>query len=204
MKKIVFAIALFYTCAIQASENATIEEKAALCVACHGVRGISTNPEWPSIAGQHANYLLKQMSDFKKGRTRNAPMMTAILANLNGHDMAELATFYAQQPLPEGVVPKKYLKRGEQLYRGGDFDKHITACIACHGPRGTGNEQAGFPVLSGQHASYTIQQLQAFKDQRRKNDLNSIMRDISARMSLEDMTAVAYYMQGLQNFKVRK
>ncbi|HHF7344572.1 c-type cytochrome [Legionella feeleii] len=198
MKKIVFAVVLFYTCAIQAAEVASsVEEKAALCVACHGAKGISTNPEWPSLAGQHAKYLLKQMLDFKKGITRNAPTMTAILANLNEQDMAALAEYYAKLPLPEGSVPKKYLKRGEQLYRGGDFDKHITACIACHGPRGTGNEQAGFPVLSGQHALYTIQQLQAFKDQKRKNDLNSIMRDISARMSPEDMAAVAYYMQGL-------
>ena len=83
------------------------------------------------------------------------------------------------------------------MYRGGDFNKHITACIACHGPKGTGNAQAGFPSISGQHAAYTIQQLQDFKEGKRKNDLNSIMRDISARMSIEDMEAVANYIAGL-------
>ncbi|WP_238583749.1 c-type cytochrome [Legionella jamestowniensis] len=171
--------------------------KTAVCVACHGQQGVSLNPVWPNIAGQHASYILKQLQDYKKGTTRNAPEMTGIVATLNESDMAELATFYAKQPLPEGVTPQKYLKRGEQLYRGGDFEKHIAACIACHGPRGTGNAQAGFPVVSGQHAPYTIQQLQAFKENKRSNDLNSIMRDISARMSQEDMEAVAYYMQGL-------
>lgn len=79
----------------------------------------------------------------------------------------------------------------------GDYAKQITACIACHGPKGTGNAQAGFPALSGQHAQYTILQLELFKDKKRSNDLNGIMRDISAHMSTDDMAAVAYYIQGL-------
>ncbi|CEK09396.1 c-type cytochrome [Legionella hackeliae] len=198
MKKIVFALIVFCTFTSNAAEQTTpAPAKATVCVACHGQQGVSLNPEWPNIAGQHASYILKQLQDYKKGTTRNAPAMVGIVATLSEADMAELAAFYAKQPLPEGVTPQKYLKRGEQLYRGGDFEKHITACIACHGPRGTGNGQAGFPVLSGQHAPYTIQQLQAFKDKKRSNDLNSIMRDISARMSHEDMEAVAFYMQGL-------
>lgn len=197
MKKILFAAVLFGTVAVSTAEGSNIGEKAALCIACHGPQGISPNSKWPSLAGQHASYLIKQLQDFKKGTTRNAATMTAIMANLNDADMAELAVFYANQPLPTGATPENHLKRGEQLYRGGDFDKHITACIACHGPRGTGNSQAGFPVLSGQNAPYTIEQLQAFKDKKRANDLNSIMRDISARMSQDDMEAVAYYIQGL-------
>ena len=93
--------------------------------------------------------------------------MTAIVANLSNNDMTELARFYAEQRPGAGTTPEKYARLGELLYRGGDFAKHITACIACHGPRGTGNAQAGFPTLAGQHASYTIQQLQAFKEQKR-------------------------------------
>ncbi|WED42723.1 c-type cytochrome [Legionella cardiaca] len=198
MKKIVFALVVFCTFTSNAAEQSNTQAgKTATCVACHGPQGVSVNPIWPNLAGQHASYTLKQLQDFKKGTTRNAPAMTGIVAVLNEADMAELAAFYAKQPLPEGVTPEKYLKRGEQLYRGGDFKKHITACIACHGPKGTGNGQAGFPVLSGQHAAYTIQQLQAFKDNKRSNDLNSIMRDISAHMDQQDMEAVAYYIQGL-------
>lgn len=174
-----------------------VPAKASLCVACHGETGISANPIWPNLAGQHAGYLLKQMQDIKEGKTRNVPVMAALVSGLSVAEMQELAEYYALQEPPQGKTPKKYLKRGEELYRGGDFNQHISACIACHGPKGTGNGQAGFPLLSGQHAEYTVLQLQAFKEKKRQNDLNAIMRDISARMSTEDMTAVAYYIQGL-------
>ncbi|WP_028389426.1 c-type cytochrome [Legionella fairfieldensis] len=198
MKKFLFIVALFNIAVLSAAKMPdTGGEKVILCTACHGQEGYSTNPQWPHLAGQHANYLLKQLEDFKKGTTRNAATMTALVANLSQDEMLQLASFYARQPLPQGTTPRNYVQRGERLYRGGDFAKHITACIACHGPRGTGNAQAGFPVLSGQNAAYTIQQLQAFKENKRTNDLNSIMRDISARMSEEDMEAVAYYIQGL-------
>ncbi|KTD17726.1 c-type cytochrome [Legionella jordanis] len=201
MKKILFALVVFYTYAINAANQqpspTAIEQKIAVCVACHGQQGISVNPQWPNLAGQHASYLFKQLKDYKAVKTRNVPTMTAIVANLNENDMLELAKYYSEQTLPKGATPEKFVQRGQQLYRGGDFDKHITACIACHGPKGTGNEQAGFPVLSGQHAAYTILQLQAFKEGKRSNDLNGIMRDISSRMSQEDMEAVAYYIQGL-------
>lgn len=195
----VFIIALLCAITAQAAENPVVTQSdpTAQCVACHGSKGISTNPEWPNIAGQHSNYLLKQLYDFKQGKTRNAAMMTAMVANLSDDNMAELAKFYASQPLAEGSTPEKYLKRGEQLYRGGDYKKQITACIACHGPKGTGNAQAGFPVISGQNAPYLIQQLQAFKYKKRSNDMNAIMRDISSRMTKEDMEAVSYYIQGL-------
>lgn len=173
------------------------KEKAAVCAACHGPNGQSTNPEWPSLAGQHASYLVKQLQDFKAGKTRSAPTMAPVVADLTEQDMKDLAVFYSKQPLPTLTTPKPYLKRGEQLYRGGDFKQHITACIACHGPQGLGNAQAGFPVVSGQQPRYTIQQLQAFKTHERQNDLHQIMQDISARMLQEDMEAVAYYMAGL-------
>jgi cytochrome c553 len=173
------------------------QSKAAMCAACHGPTGVSSNPLWPTIAGQHARYLVKQLQDFKDNKTRTAPTMNAIVASLTTQDMDDLAAFYAQQPRPEGRTAQKYLKRGQSLYRGGDFTQHITACIACHGPKGTGNAEAGFPLLSGQQAEYTVTQLQAFKDKQRRNDLNGIMQDISARMSKEDMEAVAHYLTGL-------
>lgn len=198
MKFFVFALALLSAVLANATEaQDPLLQKTALCLACHGPTGVSSNPQWPNLAGQHATYLLKQLHDFKEGKARNAATMTPLVANLSDEEMAALANFYAQQPLAEGKTAAKYLKRGEELYRGGDVDKHIAACIACHGPKGTGNGQAGFPSLSGQHALYTLQQLQDFKAQKRKNDLNSIMRDLSARMSDEDMAAVASYIQGL-------
>ncbi|KTD51820.1 cytochrome c4 [Legionella quinlivanii] len=201
MKKIILAAMLlafstgFAAPESEASQNRP--EKISLCSACHGENGSSNNPLWPNLGGQHADYLLKQLQDYKAGKTRADASMTGIAATLTPQDMELLSAYYAKQPVALGKVPKRYVKRGEELYRGGDFDKHITACIACHGPRGTGNGQAGFPLLSGQHAAYTIAQLQAFKNKKRSNDINHIMQDISKRMSDEDMEAVAYYIQGL-------
>lgn len=194
MKKILAAFLFFCLTTPFAAETPI---KVVLCAACHGQTGISPNPEWPNLAGQHASYLIKQLQEFKEGKNRNAITMNGLSATLTEKEIRDLAQFYAGQPLPEGTTPEKFLKRGERLYRGGDFTKHITACIACHGPQGTGNGQAGFPTLTGQHALYTLQQLQAFKENKRANDLNSIMRDISAHMNQEDMEAVAYYVQGL-------
>ncbi|MDP3559338.1 MAG: cytochrome c [Legionellaceae bacterium] len=88
-------------------------------------------------------------------------------------------------------------QRGQQIYHMGDAKKKITACIACHSPTGSGNARAGFPRLSGQHAEYTIHQLEAFKLKRRSNDVNGVMRDITRHMSPEDIRAVALYIQSL-------
>lgn len=174
-------------------------EKIGMCIACHGETGISTNPAWPHLAGQHAAYLFKQLKDMQENKTRPVPVMQAILVGLSQEELMGMAEFYAAQPLPTGITPEAYLERGEALYRGGDFEKQITACIACHGPTGEGNAQAGFPVLSGQHALYTQQQLKGFHDKVRRNDLNAIMQDISAKMDEQDMKAVAYYVQGLRS-----
>jgi len=198
MKKRVLALILCIPfCANAAGDITAGKEKAAVCTACHGEKGVSNNPEWPNLAGQHADYLMKQLMDYKKGKTRNNASMTPVVAGLSKQDMADLSAYYASLPLPKGATPKKYVSRGEQLYRGGDISQHITACIACHGPRGLGNAQAGFPVLSAQHALYTVTTLKQFKNNERTNDLNQIMQDITSRMSTEDMEAVAYYMQGL-------
>lgn len=198
MLRCIFSVILLhFLMPVAMAVSATPPEKAALCTACHGIQGISLNPEWPNIAGQHSSYLKKQLLDYKEGKTRTAPTMRAIVAGLTEKDIQELSLYYASLPVATGTVPEKYLKRGEALYRGGDLDKHIAACIACHGPNGHGNKEAGFPLLSGQHASYLRLQLDAFKNKTRSNDYNAIMRDISIRMDKEDMEAVAFYMQGL-------
>lgn len=180
------------------AETLAGHEKSAMCAGCHGTQGNSLNPDWPSLAGQHATYLAKQLHDYKHASTRQAAMMTPMVAALTDQDITDLAAFYATLPRLSGTTPEKYLNRGEKLYRSGDSNKHITACIACHGPQGLGNEQAGFPTLSGQQPAYTIQQLEAFKNKTRTNDLNSIMQDISARLDHDDMEAVAYYLFGIK------
>jgi cytochrome c553 len=198
MKKFVLFFILSTPLTLFAEEKgSSAPDQAIVCTGCHGQLGNSTNPEWPNIAAQHPKYFIKQLQDMKDPSLRTAPTMSALAATLSNQDMDDLAAYYAKMPLAQGSTPERFLKRGEQIYRGGDFAKKITACIACHGPKGTGNAQAGFPVLSGQHAAYTVMQLNAFKDGQRKNDLNHIMHDISSRMSQEDMEAVAHYIEGL-------
>lgn len=171
------------------------EEKSIVCSACHGPQGISANPAWPNLAGQHAPYLLKQLHDFKAGEKRDAPTMSPMVAQLSEQDMTDLAAFYSQKPAAQGNKQIKTTPRGEILYRQGDRQNKITACITCHDPDGRGNAQAGFPALSGQQSAYTIQQLQAFKSGNRANDLNHIMHDITQHMSDEDMIAIANYLE---------
>jgi cytochrome c553 len=96
-----------------------------------------------------------------------------------------------------GTADPKLVTLGEQIYRGGVLDKNIPACSACHGPQGEGNPQAGFPRLGGQHADYIVAQLQAYKNNQRRNDINNIMRMIAEKLSPQDMQSVASYIQGL-------
>ena len=200
MKKMIFLLALCNSFALFAASDAQNgQEKSVICAACHGPKGISINPSWPSLAGQHATYLIKQLQNFKEKKGRDDPTMAPMVASLSEQDITDLAAFYAALPLPEGSPAKQVSTRGEQLYRRGDMDQHITACIACHGTKGTGNAQAGFPLLSGQQSDYTVLQLKAFKAGKRSNDLNSIMRDICGRMSTDDMEAVANYIAGLRS-----
>lgn len=168
-----------------------------VCGACHGEDGNGTNPLWPKLAEQHVDYLVKQMEAFKAGKTRYDASMAGMVAPLTSQEMSDIAYFYSQQKRTIGLAHPDTVKRGEQLYRGGDQAKHIAACIACHGPDGRGNAQAGFPSLSGQHATYVVKQLLDYQSGQRKTDLNGIMQDIASKMDKHDMEAVANYISGL-------
>ena len=200
MKKFLYVI-LGFTITFSSYAKVDIaagKEKAEIvCAACHGPDGNSTVPMWPKLAGQHSDYLVLQMQAFKEGKLRNDASMMGMMAPLSLQDMKNLAAYFNSQKIVIGEASPKLVKRGEAIYRGGNADKHITACIACHGPKGNGNAQAGFPALSGQQNAYTVQQLQNYKSGSRMTDKNSIMRDISSRMNKADMEAVASYISGL-------
>ena len=183
--------------ALAAGDAAAGKAKSATCVACHGADGNSANPEWPSIAGQHAPYLAKQLREFKDGTTRNNVLMTGIVAALDEQDMEDLAAYYASQVANPAVADADKVALGERIYRGGNAKTGVPACIACHGPQGIGDPLAGFPVLSGQHARYTSLQMHAFANGERSNDAASMMRSVAARMSAEEIEAVSAYVQGL-------
>lgn len=173
--------------------------KTETCVACHNQDGNSVAPMWPKIAGQHDTYLYYQLKEFQKGQegSRYDPTMYPMLQGLSDQDLANLAAFYAEQKTSKGETPQSKLELGEKLYRGGDVAKGVTACIACHGPRGLGNELAKYPRLSGQNAEYTAIQLKKYRSGERKTDPNAIMRIIAKKMTDEEIDAVSHYVSGL-------
>lgn len=171
--------------------------KSAVCAACHGADGNSTNAAWPSLAGQHASYTYKQLKDFKAGRRNNASM-TGMVALLNDDDMKNLAAFYESQQPKAVAFDGEMIEKGESIYRGGITETHVAACMGCHAPGGTGNGPAGWPSLKGQHPAYVVTQLQNFKQGLRANDTGKMMRNIVVRMSDSEMQAVAAYIAGIQ------
>ena len=171
-------------------------QKAATCTACHGPDGNSSNPTWPNLAGQHAEYIRKQLQDFRDGSRKNN-QMSPFAATLSDQDIADLSVYYASLEPRTGQTLPENLETGARLYRAGDASRGLAACMACHGPAGSGNPAAGYPRINAQHAAYTELQLKAFKAEERANDLNAIMRDIAGRMSKDSIEAVADYLQGL-------
>ena len=171
--------------------------KSAVCSACHGADGNSTNGAWPSLAGQHASYLYKQLTDFKAGRRINASM-TGMVALLNDEDMKNLAAFYESQQPKAMAFDGGRIETGESIYRGGITETKVAACMGCHAPSGVGNGPAGWPSLKGQHPEYLVTQLQNFKQGTRANDNGKMMRNVVVRMSDEEMKAVAAYIAGIQ------
>ncbi|MGD8957741.1 MAG: c-type cytochrome, partial [Chromatiaceae bacterium] len=147
----------------QAAGNAEAgKAKSATCTACHGPDGNSAAPNFPKLAGQHAAYLYKQLKDYKSGDRQNA-VMAGMVAALSDEDMADLAAYYAAQQPKIGIAAEDQIALGESIYRAGNAASGVSACAACHGPAGVGNPMANFPRLSGQHASYTVDQLNYFR-----------------------------------------
>jgi cytochrome c553 len=171
--------------------------KSAVCAACHGANGNSSNPAWPSLAGQNAAYTYKQLVDFKEGRRQDATM-TGMVALLNDEDMKNVAAFYESQQPKSAAFDAELIAAGENIYRGGITETSVAACMGCHAPGGTGNGPAGWPSLKGQHPDYIVKQLKAFKQGIRANDTGKMMRNVSARMSEMEMKSVAAYIAGIQ------
>ncbi len=170
---------------------------ASVCAACHGADGNSPLPANPNIAGQHPQYLYKQLTNYKSGQRKN-PIMNAIVANLSDADMRNLAAYFSQQkPQPGAAKNPDVIPAGQSFYRAGNASTGVPACSACHSPDGAGIP-AQFPRLAGQHVDYTLAQLQSFRTGDRANDPNSVMRTIASRMSDKDMAAVAEYVSGLK------
>jgi cytochrome c553 len=183
--------------------------KSATCAACHGPNGNSANPLWPSLAGQNAAYLAGQLKHFKaNARTNSNGVMPGLAAPLSDQDIQDLAAYFSQQT-PTGLeADPSYWQAGQKLYRGGDSSRAIPACMACHGPSGRGNPEAGYPALRAQHSQYVVKELTDYAAGKRytlneKGDSSggpnaAIMGTVSQRLSPEEMRNLASYVQGLR------
>jgi len=171
---------------------------AQVCVACHGTDGNSAAAANPHLAGQHAEYIAKQLQDFKNNKERKNAVMQGFAAPLSQADMRDLGAFYsAQKPKPAVARDKDLVALGQKLWRGGNAATGVPACAACHGPNGAGIPSQ-YPRLAGQFAEYTAAQLRAFRSGERANDPNRMMRGFAERMTDLEIRAVSEYAAGLR------
>ncbi|GGB43572.1 cytochrome c [Oceanisphaera marina] len=205
MKKIVITLALMLGVVGVAQAQGDAEAgkaKSATCVACHGPDGNSPTDMYPKLAGQHASYLAKQLAEFKAAATGGEGRANAIMGGmampLSEQDMADLSAYFASQAIVPVATPEDVVEQGAALYQGGDIERGITACIACHGPRGEGLESAKFPSLAGQYPSYIATQLNMFRSGERNNDPNGMMRSIAAKLTDQDIEVLSQYVAGLR------
>jgi len=204
------ALAVFMTASLSvfAAEGAKPDLAKAkqiaetVCVACHGADGNSALPANPILAGQGADYLLKQLTEFKaadgKPALRNNAIMGGMAATLSAEDMVSMAHYFSQQKRkPASASDEKLVAAGKVIWRKGDFDKGIPACAGCHGPAGAG-VPAQYPRLAGQYAEYTELQLKNFRSEERSNDPGKMMRTIADKLSDKQIKAVSDYIAGLR------
>ncbi|AIU68311.1 MULTISPECIES: c-type cytochrome [Vibrio] len=204
MKKLALILSLLASCSVWAQGSIEAgKAKSQTCVACHGADGNSQLAMYPKLAGQHAKYIEKQLKDLKLGMTsggkqgRVDPVMGGMAMPLSEQDMKDLAAYYASLPISHNTTPENVVEQGKTLYTAGDASRGLTACIACHGPRGNGTELSGFPKISGQHADYIKAQLVKFRDGSRANDMNGMMQDIAKKLTDEDIDTLSKYVGGL-------
>ena len=196
------ALALAGSAALAEGDAAAGEQLAAACAACHGADGNTPLlPEYPKLGGQNAKYMLAQLRMIQS-KEREIALMAGQLDNMSDDDLKDLAAYYASLAAPRGAAEgdDETLLRAEMLYRGGDLDRKIAACTACHSPRGNGNSLAGFPAISGQSAAYTIAQLTAYREGTRATDeaYGGMMRGVAAKLKDHEIKALADLLQGLQ------
>ncbi|WP_339900700.1 c-type cytochrome [Paraglaciecola polaris] len=206
MKIMVLLVSVFLGLSASALAAGDVEAgkaKSVACGACHGADGNSMIDMNPKLAGQHAGYLVKQLKEFKLAAQtggeegRNNAVMNGMATALSEQDMQDIAAYYTSQTAKEGEAPEDVIEQGGKLYRGGDLERGITACTACHGPRGNGTSLSGFPDISGQHTTYLKAQLEAFRSGQRANSHNGMMEDIAKRLTDQDIDILSKYIAGL-------
>jgi cytochrome c553 len=171
------------------------QQLAAACIACHVADGSRGLPANPLLQGQHPDYIVKQLTEFKGGKRKNA-IMTGMAAPLQDEDMKHIAAFFGSKKPVEGAARHKdTLALGERIYRGGIIAKQVPACAGCHSPNGAGIPSQ-YPRLGGQHAEYLEAQMLGFRSGERSNSAQ--MTAIAAKLNDAEIKAVSDYLAGLR------
>lgn len=186
------------------------QTKAGACAACHGLDGNSATALYPKLAGQHEQYIWRQLKLFKSTERDNA-IMLGMAATLTEQDMRDIGAYFSQQKVIAGLADdtviaqgpnagKKFYEVGEKIYRSGNMATGVPACMACHGPAGAGMPGPTYPALGGQHAEYTSARLTAFRDGTvwgKDKNANVIMSQVAKGLSDEEIQGLSTYLQGL-------
>jgi len=186
--------------AVKPGDATAGQAKAAVCGACHGMDGNSADAQYPKLAGQSEQYIVRQLTSFKAGKRQN-PIMMGMAAPLSEQDMHDLGAYFASKtPLP-GVADQALVERGQALFRQGEATRGIPACMACHSIDGRGNPGAMYPQLASQHAQYVEATLKAWHDGTTWGDdaHAQVMPAIAKQLSADDIAALASYIEGLHS-----
>jgi cytochrome c553 len=188
------------TAAVKPGDPTAGQAKAAVCGACHGLDGNSSDPQYPKLAGQSEQYIVRQLTNFKSSKRQN-PIMLGMATPLSEQDMHDIGAYFSSKtPLP-GVADQALVAHGEELFRQGDPKRDIPACMACHSIDGRGNPGAMYPELTSQHAQYIQATLKAWHDGTTWGDdaHSQIMPSIAQKLNADDIAALASYVEGLHN-----
>lgn len=186
---------------------------AGTCAACHGLDGNPTDAQYPRLAGQSERYIAQQIALFKSGErnTGMSAVMKPFADMLSPQDARDVGAYYATQTSGAGVADDtivatgpyagmKFFEIGEQLFLSGDAERGIPACMACHGPDGTGNPGPAYPHVAGQQATYTQRRLEEYRagnSERSDPRLYNVMATIASELTDEEIGALSSYLQGL-------
>lgn len=176
------------------------KDKAALCAGCHGDDGNSMSAEFPRLASQYADYIVKQVVDFQKGHRANNDTMAGMAATIASiEDAKDIAAYFSSQKMANKPLeaPKADLVSvGKKIFNEGNPETGVYGCVNCHGQNGKGKAPnvSTFPVIGGQHRDYIIKQLNDFREGRRNNDPAGMMSDVAKKLTEKEVEAVASYL----------
>ncbi|MDQ3270383.1 MAG: cytochrome c4 [Pseudomonadota bacterium] len=187
---------------------------AGTCAACHGLDGNPADPQFPRLAGQTERYIAQQLALYRSGRRTSglAPVMIPFAQMLSAQDSRDVGAYFATQAAGAGVADegviatgehtgRPFFEVGQELYRGGDRERGIPACMACHGPDGAGNPGPPYPRIAGQFATYSQRRLEEFRagspESANANPSFQIMASIARELTDEEIGSLSSYLQGL-------